>query len=290
MTNSRMRRAVSDLMASYARAPDHPCKIRIIHTLLKIFLKGGALVQRNGTVLIVDPTDFIGWEIFKTGEYEPYTASLVLNILRNTSNCFIDVGANIGLYSVAACSFPTVRCVAIEPDPINFRRLQENIAVNGFANIEICNFALAGEPRPVRLEQPIKGNRGTVRVAAEMARWTSTHERYSAALTFDSLAKNLGIEDVELMKIDVEGFELDVLEGLDFGKPYRPKNIILEFTDYGERFGSHRGGRAVIYSFLSSRGYKAFDVFSTPISDADEPRESNAWFRDIYNGSPPLTT
>ena len=286
-----MRRSVSKLMAWYARAFDHPFKIRIIHTIFRTFLQDGALLPLNGALLSVDPADFIGWAILKTGRYEPNTISLMVDILRNTPGWFIDVGANIGLHSVIACSIPAVRCAAIEPDPENFRRLQRNIAINGFANISICNFALACEARPIRLELPVEGNRGTVRVASEeVARPASIQSPYSAALTFDSVAKQLGIESVELMKIDVEGFELDVLEGLDFKKPHRPKNIILEFSDYGERFcGTNRGGRAVVHSFLASKGYKAFDVFGTPISEVDAPCESNAWFRDMNNCSPLLT-
>ena len=66
------------------------------------------------------------------GIWEPFETSLLLGLLR-TGDVFVDVGANIGYFSVlaASCVGDTGKVFAFEPDPENFRLLVANTALNG---------------------------------------------------------------------------------------------------------------------------------------------------------------
>ncbi len=81
------------------------------------------------------------------------------------------------------------------------------------------------------------------------------------------------------MKIDVEGYELPILEGLDWQGSLRPRNVIIEFTDYSAR--AMGNGRKSVLEFFTARGYEGFTVDGKPLSLEQNTLEDNAWFRDI---------
>jgi hypothetical protein len=78
--------------------------------------------------------------------------------------------------------------------------------------------------------------------------------------------------------MDVEGFELDALGGLDWNGRYRPQNVIIEYSDYGARFTG--GGKESLLKFFRERGYSGSDVDGQPLGHGISPVEDNAWFRD----------
>ena len=81
-----------------------------------------------------------------------------------------------------------------------------------------------------------------------------------------------------LIKIDVEGFEPQVLAGLDFTGPFRPKNILIE---YDRTLGAAAWGCYENFAaFFTQRGYDLFDVTGRPISGDGPLLEENAWARD----------
>lgn len=130
---------------------------------------------------------------------------------RNLQGEAIDVGACFGthsLYFAAVCGFSVL---AIEPRDDNFEVLLRNIALNRPINIRTLNAAVGSHTGFVTLAQELAGNRG------------STTATVAAAgiplLTIDSLATS----SVCLIKIDVEGMELDVLHGAEHTiKTHRP--------------------------------------------------------------------
>lgn len=93
------------------------------------------------------PTEFdnIGHRVFWSGlrQWERETAPVILESIRR-ARCFIDVGANCGIYTVMGCAiYPDVRVVAVEPVPKICTALQRNVSRNGFASrVTILNAAL----------------------------------------------------------------------------------------------------------------------------------------------------
>ena len=81
-----------------------------------------------------------------------------------------------------------------------------------------------------------------------------------------------------LIKIDVEGFEPEVLVGLDFDGPFRPKNILMEFDPQLAMSAWESPDR--LQSFFAARNYDVLDVFGNPLRDLGSAPEQNVWARD----------
>ena len=137
-----------------------------------------------------------------------------------TSRCVVgavvwDVGANIGLYSVplAQAVGPEGVVIAFEPEPRSRQRMEQNLALNGVDTVTVKDFAL-GRQR----------SKGTFHIAAEGAAGTHSliHQLGDSAggkfevegYDGDTLVAKGEIPQPNLLKIDVEGAEEDVINGL----------------------------------------------------------------------------
>lgn len=138
---------------------------------------------------------------------------------------FLDIGAHAGVYSVLASSVPGVRVVAVEPSSATFARLVENVSLNHI-----------GE-RVTPLQLAVSNRRGEARLSIgldamnALVHGDDDDSEPVALTTVDSLMADLDIPTVGLVKIDVEGGELDVLTGAqDTIEASRPP-IIVEVND-----------------------------------------------------------
>lgn len=127
----------------------------------------------------------------------------------------VDVGAHIGLYSLIAAKRvgPSGKVIAIEPDPENCTLLQRNIELNGLTNITILQRAAFSSNSKLKLYLPGK-ERGFTKLSTIMATRAVTEDFIEVdADTLDHLMLLQGITEVNWIKIDVEGAELEVLKG-----------------------------------------------------------------------------
>ena len=121
---------------------------------------------------------------------------------------FVDVGANIGAYTLIASELPTAVVVSLEPIPATFAKLQNNIAMNRRNNVRALN--VAASRRPGRLQMTSNADSATNHVVA-----TDPQDAATVSVEVDTLDKLCNRLDVvpSLIKIDVEGHELEVLAG-----------------------------------------------------------------------------
>jgi FkbM family methyltransferase len=126
---------------------------------------------------------------------------------------FLDVGAHIGKYTVMLGRRlgSRGRVIAIEADPDNFAALQRNVEENGLTNVTALNVAAADRDHPVTLYrdpcEPIKHS---------LQRGNDLDERDSVTIlgrSIDSVLAEVCITEVHLVKLDVEGVEMEVLTG-----------------------------------------------------------------------------
>jgi FkbM family methyltransferase len=273
-------RSLDRALIAYGRAFEHPCKIRFVRWLIRSLAGGRIKVGcAASTIVAIDPADYIGWTIFRTGSYEPASLALATKIMSAEPGLFVDVGANFGWYTCAVASIAGVNVIGIEPDPGNCAALRANIDRNGLRNVGVFHGAVGAQPALLAMSRRSPGNSGTLAVAA--GRPVAGSGGYWVGSTpLQELLNALVQPAVRpvLIKIDVEGFEPQVLDGLDFAGPFRPKNILIECdrTLGTAAWGSYENFAA----FFTQRGYDLFDVTGRPFTGDGPFLEENAWARD----------
>jgi FkbM family methyltransferase len=172
-------------------------------------------------------------------------------------DAFVDVGANIGFYSLLASSANGGSPVlAIEPHPVASSRLRENAALNSFANVHVREAAAGDRPGTALLTTGLVDQNRIWRVEDGMETINVP------VVTLDSELAGIGIDpkSVGVVKIDTEGFEAKVLEGGHSLLDADPGPVwMVELTGLGARYGSD--DEEVLTTFRE-RGYRPLRYFA----------------------------
>ncbi|HEU5117023.1 MAG TPA: FkbM family methyltransferase [Isosphaeraceae bacterium] len=146
------------------------------------------------------------------GCFSPHIASVVRALVPE-GGVFLDVGANVGYFSLLGHGLvgSRGRVVAVEPTPSTCETLRANIERNGFEKIELNPIALGDENTSLRLYMPPAAEHRDFNVTTQEAEgWTPVDV---SCRRLDDVLKEWNVERVDLMKIDVEGFEPKVFAG-----------------------------------------------------------------------------
>lgn len=211
----------------------------------KLSLQGLLPARLQGCLFLPLPDDHV-FRALRSGKGFEEKELAFLNLFLGHGCCFWDVGANFGLYTVLGGhrlrNSGTV--LAIEPDPRNYLRLRANVLLNRLWHVKTLQAALADcEAHDVDFTSCSQGAYSSLKVAEVPG---SLHQIRVRQTTLDSLYASLNRPRVDLLKMDVEGAELLVLQGGAnfFGNSPRPV-VMCEFSDR----------RTVAF------GYPARDVF-----------------------------
>lgn len=178
--------------------------------------------DRWGNLFLLDLANYIDCRLFLEGSYEAETVHVLRRAAEEQGYThFVDVGANIGVYTVTLGSCPFVeRIFAFEPDAQNRAQLTANLLLNGLdRKVELYGLALSsreGEAVLHRSDEPKafdagKRNPGTHSLRFNAARHTAT----TAVVRTERLDHLLHLRNEKIIvKIDVEGHELEVLRGM----------------------------------------------------------------------------
>ncbi len=174
--------------------------------------------------------DHIGDKIAKTGLYEKENLELINNILKSMKDAVVlDIGANIGNHSLAF-STQAQAVYAFEPLPEVFSVLSQNIAQNDLTNVFANNLALSDTNDEDDIYMVLEGNVGASSFDKREAEHNVAKVKVSKRIG-DELVAELGINKIDMIKIDVEAHEVFVLQGLKNSiekfKPY----IVMEWND-----------------------------------------------------------
>ena len=146
----------------------------------------------------------------------------------------VDVGANIGVTAVIAGLLVSAGLVlALEPVPGTFKYLARNIADSNLTNVKCFNKAAASADGHVRLvTRPGHSFAAFVGYDEVLARYTEYDEERVESITLDQLVASEELSRVDFIKIDVEGFELEVLRGSTRVLERFQPTVLLEANHY----------------------------------------------------------
>ena len=217
--------------------PETPGKARLARHILGSYLGNqNEIIKGRDNVSYLTPSlrEPVGFYLLIDGVYEVQAVDFVLERL-NPSATFIDVGANIGVFTLpAARRVARSGCViAIEPSPLVFPYLERNIALNGLTNVRLVQCAAHNRDGETVLfyEAPVE-HFGMGSLGAQF------HNSPVPVLcrTLDHILNEQQIEKVDVMKVDVEGFEAAVFEGAEkLLTGDRAPLILFEFCDCENR-------------------------------------------------------
>ena len=165
-----------------------------------------------------------------TGLHEFPEMGFLLHVITD-KDLFVDVGANVGSYTLLACSAVGARGYAFEPAPATFKRLIENVRLNHLeSRVKCYNVAVGSEKSVIQFTSDMD----TVNhVIAE-------GEIHSNVISVEvtTLDEILLDESPTFIKIDVEGFETPVLEGATQTLNKKSLNaVIMELNGSGNKYG-----------------------------------------------------
>jgi len=216
--------------------PEMPGKTRMARRLLgsSILAKDVKIRSRRG-IEFVTPSiqEPVGFYLLINGVYEADALEFILDLLE-PGGVFIDVGANIGSFTlpVARHLGASGRVIAIESSPKVFPYLRQNVALNALTNVSLIQCAASENDR---LEAPFYeapiDNFGMGSLGAQF------HDAPISVMTrtLDSILEERQIERVNLIKVDVEGFEVAVFRGAEKLLTGDDSPIIIfEFCDWAE--------------------------------------------------------
>jgi FkbM family methyltransferase len=177
-----------------------------------------AFTDRFGVRYLLYPSDALYETFLNQGSYERAEQEFCARYVQ-PGMTVLDVGANHGVYTLLFAKLAAPANVhAFEPEQWNFERLRVNVALNGFDNVVANRRAVFSEPGEVTLnvfppEQHGWHTLGSPRMEVDGQPRPPVTQQTVAAVTLDGYAAERGLEQIDLLKLDVEGAELGVLRG-----------------------------------------------------------------------------
>jgi FkbM family methyltransferase len=158
---------------------------------------------------------------------EPRTIELYRKLLR-PGDIYIDVGAHVGLHALIAhqCVGAQGRVIALEPQPYNCNKILINSQINGADNILVVMAAAGAEDGLIMLHNQARSDKARLTLAGEGVNDVSPCFEVPV-MRIDSVCARHSVERVKLLKIDVEGYEREVLAGAEETLAIT-KNVIFE--------------------------------------------------------------
>jgi FkbM family methyltransferase len=176
--------------------------------------------------------DYLEWYLFLFGAYEPEIANL-LPYLTDGNGALVDVGANIGIHSLTMAKLVGRGMVfAFEPHPTTADRLRSNLALNDVEDVVVVlQVALLDEERQVSLYD----SKGPSKGMATLHSYDGWQEIAVRGTTLDNVVEARSISDIHLLKVDVEGYEAQVITGAAAVLARDRPSVIFEYVDWAWR-------------------------------------------------------
>ena len=199
--------------------------------------------MKDGTTMLVDLSTRTERISYYTGKYDPELIKIIHSLLVADS-CFLDIGANIGFYSISIGNFIRTngypeKVIAFEPFEGNFKRLSNNLKkndLNEFCIIKQCGLSNKSEKSNITLREDFNDGSNTGNAAIPTSKEMDEGFKLSPIKLerLDDVWKEYYQKNntIDLIKMDIEGHEDFCLEGgLETIKTHRP-TILMEVNKH----------------------------------------------------------
>lgn len=182
-----------------------------------------------------------------TGLLEFEDMSFLLHCL-NRNDLFVDVGANVGVYTVLAGKVCGASCLSFEPVPATFASLRENLALNDLKNVEARNIGVGRECSTLFFTSGLGSTNHALRPGEKA--------EDAISVPVETLDETVGGREPALIKIDVEGFEAEVIAGAA-SVISRPSllAVIMELNGQGCQYGFDE---SALHAKMLDYGFQTF--------------------------------
>lgn len=179
------------------------------------------------------------------GLHEFSDMSFLLHFLRPT-DLFVDIGANIGSYSILGASERHAETISIEPIPQTFKILKENMVLNHVSDHVTClNIGMGSKKGILKFTKDLD----TVNHVAK------SHDKNTINVQVKRFDELIELKKTTLVKMDVEGFETEVIRGMENALLNQNfKALIIELNGSGKRYGYNEDTihkKLLEYNFLA---------------------------------------
>jgi FkbM family methyltransferase len=246
------------------RFPIAKGKVRLLSRVWKWFTVPPyvreAQVEGTSIRMRCDLTKFVQRHIYFFGHFEQADCANWMKAARYANTIF-DVGANVGLYSLLAATVnPQSTIYAFEPTASIQGEFETNLQLNGIKNVQMEPFGVGATSASGFLHRsvgPTGDNEGTNYVTSGKLQDTDTEIRM---VSLDDFCRQRGIEEIDLLKMDIEGGEYDALIGAR--DLLERKAIHCLFVELLERVAVPQGGHTTVEvkQILHDYGYFVYKV------------------------------
>ena len=231
---------------------NHPLRTTLALLLQATGLSRAFVIQRPTYRLRFFPDSALSRSMWINPRQTRHEETFVRKYLQ-AGDTMIDIGANVGtvVFSAATQVKNTGLVVAVEPHPRIFSYLTGNNDLNHFTNIEFVHAAVGQEEGIVQFSDKGSDDRNQVLDSGNIS---------VPLTTLDALVEKLGISHIDLLKIDVEGYEKNVLLGAAQALQITQCVFIETLESNLQQFGT---SAAELYDILWQHGFQMFYIFNS---------------------------
>jgi len=187
-------------------------------------------IEIHGCKFALKPNDKgISAELLSFGSHEPLSTAKVTSVLKPGMTC-IELGSNIGYYAVLESKIvgKNGKVIAIEASPDNYKYLQKNSKLQNFSNIETHNFVLGDHNGEVNFLTKSISNWSRIMKDDEKPNPSDTISKLPMK-TLDSFLEDKKLDRVDFARMDVEGYEYDIYQGMKKTIDKFKPSLLIEF-------------------------------------------------------------
>jgi FkbM family methyltransferase len=208
--------------------------------------------------------------------HEKQVTEMLLSSLKKAC-CFVDVGTNLGWYTcLASKNMPEGIIYGFEMDNLNYALLQKNLAINQCDNTEVYHAAISDVAGMIRYKRQFNFPSVSFRLSLDDEEIRPDELVSVESLTLDDFFENRQVRP-DVIKIDVEGAEINVLRGMK--KIIQEHKPILFIEVHPSKLPIFHSSSEELLAILIERGYEVFEI------DGIRDQESNKKLRKLYETS-----